>query len=179
MSSRRKFIKTAMLPVAGSAFLTTRASAAGCPCNIIEVGPGGDFTNVASAIASITDNSINNPYLVLVLPGVYSLNWSAKSWVTIQGSGPLATIFEGSNWGAIKVGESNVHLKDFGIRFTGSVEGHAAISRTGFASDVFLSGINIEHAGHGAAIKNRNGDIVDIHFNIRALRTERRTKSQM
>ena len=158
MSSRRSFIKSALLPVAGSALLAGEAIGAGCPCNILEIGPGGDFSSVATALNSITDNAIDNPYLLRVLPGVYSLNWAPKSWTTIQGSGPLSTIFVGSNWDAIAIGQSDVHLKDFGIRFSGSIEGHAAIRRSGVASGVYLSGIHIEHTGHGAAIKNRGGD---------------------
>ena len=159
MSTRRQFIKSAALPVAASAMvLAGEATAAGCPCNLIEVGPGGDFDSVAGALNSITDNSIDNPYLLRVLPGIYSLDWSPKSWTTIEGSGPLATIFEGSDWGSINIGESDVHLKDFGIRFSGSTVDHAAIRRSGVASGVYLSDIHIEHTGHGAAIKNRGGD---------------------
>ena len=169
MSTRRSFIKSSLLPVAGSVVLVNAACsnnsnqdqsviATSSPSNLLNIGPGGDFDDVAGALNSITDNSIDNPYLLRVLPGVYSLNWSPKSWTTIEGSGPLATIFVGSGWDSINIGESDVHLKDFGIRFTGSDEGHVAIHRSGAASGVHLSGIHIEHSGHGAAIRNSGGD---------------------
>ena len=144
-------------PVAANAFLSTSAQASVAVGTRIIVGPGGDFGNVADAINSITDNSESKPYLILVMPGIYSANWSTKEWVSVQGSGPLATIFQGSNWGGIKIAQPNVSLSNFGIRFTSTTQDHSAIRRTGLTSSINLSDIHIEVSGPGAAIANRGG----------------------
>ena len=49
-----------------------------------------------SAIASISDSSITKPYLIRVGPGVYSecIKIHGKTDITIQGSGPDATVFD-------------------------------------------------------------------------------------
>lgn len=127
---------------------------------LITVGPGADYEDVAQAINSISDNSENNPYLIKVLPGIYSANWSVKEWVSIEGSGPLATIFEGSEWGCIRIAQSNVSLSNFGMRFTTTKQQQAAILRTGPATCIYVSQVHIELAGSGVAIRNRGGGAV-------------------
>ena len=53
MSTRRLFIKTAVLPVAASAMVfADKSIAADCPCNLLVIGPGGDFDNVADALGA-------------------------------------------------------------------------------------------------------------------------------
>lgn len=61
--------------------------------NVITVSPsGGDFTSIQSALDSITDASFSNRYLVLVGPGTYGEYVTLKSWVSVEGAGPEATI---------------------------------------------------------------------------------------
>ena len=62
----------------------------------------GDFTDPAAAMASITDASEDNPYLLLIGPGVYTLSRQlvAKPYVRIQGSGVGTTILKGAVAGA-------------------------------------------------------------------------------
>lgn len=144
-------------PIVANALLTTSAQASVAPGAQIIVGSGRDFENVADAINSITDNSESNPYLILVMPGIYPTDWSTKEWVSIQGSGPLATIFQGSDGDGIKIPQPNVSLSNFGIRFTTTTQDHAAIRRTGLTTSINLSNIHIEVFGPGAGIKNRNG----------------------
>ena len=126
--------------------------------NEIVVGNGGDYPDVASALTSITDASRTNPYVIRVLPGVYSSNFKTISWVSIMGSGRTATIFEGSAWQNIKVAGSNVALSDFSVYHTGTNPSHAAILRSGTTSEVFLFDIDIDYTGPGRAIKNSQGD---------------------
>ena len=126
--------------------------------NEVVVGNGGEFPDVASALASITDASRTNPYVIRILPGVYSSNFTTKSWVSIVGSGRTATIFEGSVWQGIKVAGSNVTLSDFSVYHTGSNPNHAAIFRSGLASEITLTDIDIDYTGPGRAIKNSQGD---------------------
>ncbi len=154
MFSRRALL--AAVPVAGASQLASAATPGGVP-NEITVGPGCDFEQVAPALASITDNSKDTPYLISVMPGIYNLRWTAKSWVTVVGSGPMATIFEGADWQRITIAGSNIHLSNFGIRYMGSAANHAAIARLGPAFGVVLQDIHIDHSGDGAALRNGGG----------------------
>ena len=70
--------------------------------NVIVVAKsGGDFTSVADALDSITDASASNPYLVKVMPGVYTeTNLSqVKSYVHLQGTGANVAIVESARTG--------------------------------------------------------------------------------
>lgn len=159
MNSRRMFLKSPMVPIAAvGAYAATKALAASNSQQMLVVGPGGNFDTVAEAIESIADNNRNTPYLIKVLPGIYPLAWKVKEWITVEGSGPLSTIFEGDSNDSIQVAGSNIHLQNFGVRFTGSDHSQAAIRRKGFATAVYLNNIHIEHFGPGAAISNRGHD---------------------
>lgn len=62
--------------------------------NVIHVAKsGGDYTSVADALDSIGDAAANNPYLVIVAPGVYTeTNLAAiPGYVHLRGSGENAT----------------------------------------------------------------------------------------
>jgi hypothetical protein len=54
---------------------------------------GGDFTTLAAALASITDNGPTNRYVILVYPGIYVENnpLPLKAYVAIMSVGTLAT----------------------------------------------------------------------------------------
>lgn len=65
--------------------------------NVIIVSKsGGDFTNPAEAINSIIDASINNPYLVKIMPGQYDINQIVyiSGNILVEGSGRDITIFK-------------------------------------------------------------------------------------
>lgn len=65
------------------------------PAQVIWVAKsGGDFTSVAAALASITDNSAFNPYVVSVAPGSYDEpgGVALEDYVDIEGSGQTTTI---------------------------------------------------------------------------------------
>lgn len=59
---------------------------------------GGDYTDVQSALDSISDASSINPYLVLIGPGVYAVSSpiQLKRNVTVMGSGEELTIIKGA-----------------------------------------------------------------------------------
>lgn len=156
---RRKFLMQAIGAGVGVSLVgaTSNAHGAGIS-NEIVVGNGGDYLDVASALASITDASRTNPYVIRVLPGVYSSGFTTKSWVSIIGSGRTGTIFEGSNWQRITISGSNVTLSDFSVYHVGSNTNHTAIARSGLASEIILLNIDIDHTGPGRAIKNSQGD---------------------
>lgn len=67
------------------------------PQTLITVSPkGGDFTNIAAALASITDSSLFKPYTVLVAPGFYlESQIIMKPYVTLQGMSGLQSIIIG------------------------------------------------------------------------------------
>jgi hypothetical protein len=66
--------------------------------NVVTVAKsGGDFTDPVAAMASITDASETNPYLVIIGPGIYAISRSLQvpGYVTIIGSGFEATTLTG------------------------------------------------------------------------------------
>jgi len=58
---------------------------------VIVAKSGGDFTTITAALASITDASASNPYLIYVAPGVYTEQVTMKQYVDIEGAGELTT----------------------------------------------------------------------------------------
>ncbi len=64
---------------------------------------GGDFNNLYSAMASITNASAGRPYQIIVGPGIYTMTspLQMKSHVHIVGSGKFATTLAGSISGTI------------------------------------------------------------------------------
>ena len=68
--------------------------------NVIIVAPtGGDFTSPVAALASITDASESNPYLVKLMPGLYNIGGGSvimKEYVDLEGSGEIVTCIVGT-----------------------------------------------------------------------------------
>ena len=67
--------------------------------NIITVArKNGDFTDPISAVNSISDASADNPYLIVIAPGVYTLSAALNlpDFVDIVGSGQNITTFTGA-----------------------------------------------------------------------------------
>ena len=67
--------------------------------NIVTVAKrNGDFSNPLAAMASITDASASNPYLIVIAPGVYNLGGQLvmKEFVNIAGSGKEVTTLTGN-----------------------------------------------------------------------------------
>jgi hypothetical protein len=70
--------------------------------NVITVAQsGGDYTSVAEALASITDASLTNPYLVYVAPGIYTETSLSlvSAGVHLKGSGQDTTIITANRSG--------------------------------------------------------------------------------
>jgi hypothetical protein len=92
--------------------------------NVVTVaGSGGDHTSLAAALSSISDNSVENRYLVRVAPGVYTETVAMKQWVDIEGSGVNNTIISwpgssASTTGTI-TGANNAELRHMTVRNTG------------------------------------------------------------
>jgi hypothetical protein len=78
---------------------------------IVVAKSGGDSTNPASALNSITDASASKPYLVRVMPGVYDIGSGSvvmKPYVELEGSGTENTIITSTiknvDWDTCAVG---------------------------------------------------------------------------
>lgn len=70
------------------------------PAKVIVVATsGGDYTDPVAAVNSITDASVTNPYLVKVMPGVYTLTspLNMKEYVTLEGTEEGAVITSAIN----------------------------------------------------------------------------------
>jgi len=78
---------------------------------------GGDFTSVAAALASITDSSETNRYLVSVGPGVFTETdlCTVAPYVHLKGSGQNATLITSERSGTVQNTDSaTVELQDNG-----------------------------------------------------------------
>ena len=99
--------------------------------NVIVVAKsGGDFTDPVAAVASITNASATNRYLVRIQPGVYDLGHAAivmKSWVDIEGAGENSTVLTGygaqaGQFYTLVGSASNSTLRALTLQGTGAVE---------------------------------------------------------
>lgn len=137
--------------------------------NVITVASGGgDFTSVAAALASITDASATNRYLVRVMPGVYTETdlVEVKGYVHVQGSGPNVTVVTSARSAATPGnGSATVELLDNGrisnltARNTGTGTFGIALysaetSRAAVVDGVVAEAIGAGGTGHYAAYWN-------------------------
>ena len=93
--------------------------------NVISVAvSNGDFTDPIAALASISDESENNPYLIVIGPGVYQLSEQLvmREYINIVGSGKGITRLIGSvsdsfngNSSALVVGAANTTLSSLTV----------------------------------------------------------------
>src|SRR5262245_19866955 len=118
--SRRSML--AMSAGLGAAASVARASTRALG-NEIVIGVGGDYRDIADAIAAISDNGPDNPYVLHLLPGTFGA-FQTKDFVDIIGAGVKSSIIEtaGSNGGYILLG-SNVTMANLGIRYSGTSAG--------------------------------------------------------
>lgn len=76
--------------------------------NVVVVAKsGGDFDTITSALASITDATATNRYLVWVAPGTYNEQVLMNDYVDIEGAGEDQTVIDGSGMSAPVVIASN------------------------------------------------------------------------
>lgn len=89
---------------------------------------GGDFSDPVAAVDSIGDAAADNPYLVMIGPGEYTLSRTLvmKPYVTVSGAGQEATVLTGAistfsydAASAVVKGADNAILLDLTVRNTG------------------------------------------------------------
>jgi pectin methylesterase-like acyl-CoA thioesterase len=121
--------------------------------NVIVVATtGGDFSDPIAAINSITDASATNPYLIKIMPGVYTLGskLSLKSFVDIEGSGEGVTKITGAGLSlsaAVVAADStttNAEIRNITIESVGPGSMSVALRNTGSIS---LSHVSIKASG--------------------------------
>lgn len=110
--------------------------------NIVTVAKqNGDFSDPISAMNSIFDSGRDNPYLIVIAPGVYTMSESLKirPYVSIVGSGSSTTIIRGSVSGD-------------------SLNGDSALIDYGVAGEITISDITLENSSrdknHSVGIYN-------------------------
>lgn len=84
---------------------------------------GGHYNTISAALASITDNSATNRYLIWVAPGTYTELVTMKEYVDIEGAGEIATkiTYTGSVslYTGTVVGANNAELRFLTVENTG------------------------------------------------------------
>jgi hypothetical protein len=144
-----------------------------CPtphyANIVVVAmSGGDFTDLQSAINSITDASPTNKYLIKIMPGTFVNNnlTALRADVDIEGSGKTATklviskSFTGDNL-------INVAIKDLTIEATLTSSGLSydkMVFNCNFGA-LYIENVNIYITAHGSVEAIQSGG-VDSSLNI-------------
>jgi hypothetical protein len=101
--------------------------------NVVVVAKaGGDTTDLAAAIGSITDASADNPYLIKVMPGVFQIGGGViPPYVDVEGSGQGATIIRTSGASQLSGGE----IRDITIE-------HLGLSEVGGVQALVVSGVS-------------------------------------
>jgi hypothetical protein len=103
------------------------------PDNIVWVAKsGGDFTSLSAALASITDNSVNNPYLVKIAPGRYTESDTVlmRDYVDVEGSGEFVTAI------TCACGNDSMNIDSATIGIVGNLRTH-------------LRGVSVGNSGGG------------------------------
>ena len=126
--------------------------------NIVTVATAnGDFSDPIAAIASITDASVNNPYLLVFAPGVYDIGtqqFQMKPFVDVTGSGENVTKLTGSISSALNdatqafvLGADNSRIQHLTIENINGVSDKVTGIYNGFAASSLISNVTINLSG--------------------------------
>lgn len=102
------------------------------PQNVIVVSPyGGDFSDPAAAVASITASSESDPHVILVMPGVYTITSPltfSQPYVAMVGVDPDACVIKGdfSGLSTARIAADNIVLRNLSLDFASGSGSHSA-----------------------------------------------------
>jgi hypothetical protein len=123
---------------------------------IIVAKSGGDYTDVQSAIDSISDAAVDNPYLVWVAPGVYSETVTMKPYVHLQGAGQEATVITSTasdgSWPPTQptlLLASDTSLRDLTVGNSGTISYSAALLATAGTTRTLVADVTARAQGDG------------------------------
>jgi hypothetical protein len=122
------------------------------------VGPGPrNYPDVASALASITDNSADRRYTVLVQPGIYDA-FAMKPYVDVCGVSRWSAVVRATSSSPV-VAASFSTLADLQLRFSGNGGGSdaAALIAEGDLTEFVASNLEIDVTGVAGAAGPRWG----------------------
>lgn len=147
------------------------------PARVVWVAASGDgtFPTLSAALASITDNSSNRPYVIKIAPGVYTETApiTLKDHVDIEGSGDRVTTircacgsedFDGP--GVLNAGNINAQVRHLTVENTGSGQYGFGITTSAVVGGRF-SLLHVTARASGAlfsniGIVNRNGSTASL-----------------
>lgn len=125
--------------------------------NVIVVAKdGGDFASIQSALDSITDAAVDNPYLVWIAPGVYEETMAMKPHVHVQGAGQDVTIISSdvssSDWppalGTLMLAD-HVSLRDLTVGSSGSGSYKVAVFAPAGTAETLVSDVTAKVQASG------------------------------
>ena len=144
-----------IIPLAAPFFITGKD-----PKKIIVSAKGGDFTSVAAAIASITDNSSTNRYLIHVEPGDFSEPpFTIGEGISVTGDTAHIPQLTASNTGAdfiTMAGKSDIE----NIMISGAGTGYAGIvaAASTSSSQIHMSDIHIKDCDIGIKLDSTSAE---------------------
>lgn len=142
------------------------------PVHVVVVAKaGGEFTDPLTAIASITDASASNPYLLKIMPGIYDFGGNLlqmKPYVDIEGSGQNVTVLKAGL--RVVWGEDNAEIRNLTIEaYSNGSEAHGIMCQSHAVSitDVTViawggsinTGIDVNSAYAAATLNNVTIDL--------------------
>jgi hypothetical protein len=116
---------------------------------------GGNFETLSAAMASITDASIANPYVIDIFPGVYNEPNPiiCKAFITVQAHGVVIINAQNASQNILELERSSFI---YGLTLQGATSGRAIYKKSSF-----IYGLTLQGATSGRAIyKNTIGNSV-------------------
>ena len=141
------------------------------PARVIWVADDGtgDFTSLSAALASITDNSITNPYLIRIAPGTYTETETiqALDFVDIEGSGRYTTTLTcACEGGTVAINavvnlSAQSELRNLAIVHPGGTDDSIGVHTSGddamSLKDVIIAASETNGTGNAYALYNQGG----------------------